>query len=90
MCRGTQSVMNQMTLQNWAQEIAYCQSSGMTVSGWCELHGKNVKTYYYHLRRVREESLTESHIVPLNTKSISDNIEISSGNVRITLPCGCS
>ena len=62
----------------------------MTVSFWCELHGKNVKTYYYHLWRVREELLTESRVVPLSSKSISDNIEIFSGDAGITLPCGCS
>ena len=78
-----QTVKNQMTLKNWAQEVAECQSSGMTVSAWCELHGINVKTYYYHLRRVRESLLTESRVVPLNTKNISDNIEIFSGDMRI-------
>ena len=85
-----QTVKNKMTLKNWAQEVAECQSSCMTVSAWCELHGINVKTYYYHLRGVREGLLTENRVVPLNTKSISDNIEIFSGDVRITLPCGCS
>ena len=34
--------------------------------------------------------LTESRDVPLSTKNISDNIEIFSGDVRTTLPCGCS
>ena len=90
MCTEIQTAKNQMRLQNWAQDIAECQSSGMTVSAWCELHGKNLKTYYYHLRQVREESLTESRVVPLGAKSISNNIEIFSGDVRITLPCGCS
>ena len=78
-----QTVKNQMTLKNWAQEVAECQSSGMTVSAWCELHGINVKTYYYHLRQVRESLLTESHVVPLSTKNISDNIEILSVDERI-------
>ena len=90
MCTEMQTAKNQMTLQNWAQEVAECQSSGMTVSAWCELNGKNVKTYYYHLRRVREELLTESRVVPLGARSISRNIEIFSGDVRIALPCGCS
>lgn len=85
-----QTLKNQMTLQNWAQEVAECQSSGMTVSAWYELHGIKVKTYYYHLKRVRESLLTENRVVPLSTKSISDNIEIFSGDVRITLPRGCS
>ena len=85
-----QTAKNQMRLQDWAQEAAECQASGMTVSAWCELHGKNVKTYYYHLRRVREELLTESCVVPLSAKSILDNIEIFRDDVRITLHCGCS
>ena len=62
---------------------AECQSSGMTVSARCELHGINVKTYYYHLRQVRESLLTENCVVLLSTKNISDNIEIFSGDVRI-------
>ena len=85
-----QTVKNQMTLKNRAQEGAECQSSGMTVSAWCELHGINVKTYYYHLRQVRESLLTENCVILLSTKNISDNIEIFSGDMRITLPCGCS
>ena len=84
-----QTVKNQMTLKNWAEEAAECQSSGMTVSAWCELHGIKVKTYYYRLRQVRESLLTESRVVPLSTKNISYNIEIFSGDMRITLPCGC-
>ena len=85
-----QTVKNQMTLKNRAHKVAECQSSGMTVSAWCELHGIKEKTYYYRLRRVRESLLTESRVVPLSTKNISDNIEIFNGDVRITLPCGCS
>ena len=61
----------------------------MTVSAWCELHGINVKTYYYHLRQVRESLLTENCVILLSTKNISDNIEIFSGDMRIILPCGC-
>ena len=84
-----QTVKSQMRLKNRATEVAKRQSSGMTVSAWCELHGIKVKTYYYRLRRVRERLLTESRVVPLSTKNISDNIEICSGDIRITLTCGC-
>ncbi|MGN0653496.1 MAG: IS66 family insertion sequence element accessory protein TnpA [Oscillospiraceae bacterium] len=72
-----------MTLKNWAQEVAECQSSGMTVSAWCELHRINIKTYYDHLRQIRESLLTENCVVLLSTKSISDNIEIFSVDERI-------
>ena len=78
-----QTVKNQMTLKNWAQEVAECQSSGMTVSAQCELHRINIKTYYDHLRQVRESLLTENCVVLLSTKNISDNIEIFSVDERI-------
>ena len=78
-----QTVKNQMTLKNRAQDGAECQSSGMTVSARCELHGINVKTYYYHLRQVRESLLTENCVILLSTKNISDNIEIFSVDERI-------
>ena len=78
-----QTVKNQMTLKNRAQEVAECQSSGMMVSAWCELHRINIKTYYDHLRQVRESLLTENCVVLLCTKSISDNIEISIVDIRI-------
>ena len=68
------TVKYQMTTKNWAQEVAECQSSGMTVSAWCELHGIKVKTYYYHLRRVRESLLTESRVVPLNTADKNERL----------------
>ena len=59
------------------------QSSGMTVSAQCELHRINIKTYYDHLRQVRESLLTENCVVLLSTKNISDNIEIFSVDERI-------
>ena len=78
-----QTVKNQMTLKNRAQEVAECQSSGMMVSAQCELHRINIKTYYDHLRQVRENLLTENCVVLLCSKSISDNIEISIVDIRI-------
>ena len=77
-----QTVKNQITLKIRAEEVAEFQSSGMTVSAWCGLHGINVKTYY-HLRQVRESLLTENCVVLLSTKNISDNIEIFSVDERI-------
>ena len=93
MSTETQTVKKQNTLKEWTQEIAECQSSGMAVSAWCKLHGINVKTYYNHLRKVRETAVTENQVVALGTKkssSISQNIEIFSGDVRLILPIGCS
>ena len=83
-----QRVKNQVALETWVAEVEACQSSGLTVTEWCKLNGMNMKTYYYHLRRVREKLLTENNIVPLNINSVMSNIDICSGDIKISLPCG--
>lgn len=64
-------------LRQWTQIIESCQSSGMTVVGWCNQNNVKTKSYYYCLRRIRSlacESGTlevrriEQPIVPLTFK----------------------
>ena len=77
-----------MRLENWAAEVESCAASGLTVQQWCKENGMSPKTYYYHLRKVRE-SIIESTpaIVPLNNKvASSEKIEISDGGINIALP----
>lgn len=85
-----QRVKNQVALETWAAEVEACQSSGLTVTEWCKLNGMNMKTYYYHLRRVREKLLAENSIVPLNMNSVMSNIDVCCGDIKINLPCGCT
>lgn len=87
-----QIAKNQVKLRNWMEEADACRASGMTVQQWCEMNGISVKTYYYHLRKVREAVLQENSIVPLGKSSSCsvDKIEISSGDLKISLPEGCA
>ena len=66
--------------REWLEKIRECRSSGRTVKEWCEEQGICRKTYYYHLRMVREklceeygkaksEELTASDVVN-NTQDI--------------------
>ena len=48
------------------------------------------KTYYYHLRKVRESMLSENSIVPLGTQKISDSIEINTDIMNISVHTDCS
>ena len=41
--------------KEWEEQIRECKSSGLTAAEWCRQNNINVKTYYYHLRRVREK-----------------------------------
>ena len=79
----------------WAEMYAAYQVSGKTVSEWCSEQGIVTKTFYYRLRKLREEALeqAESHqIVPiatnLETPTVNEtaSIKIQSNGITVELP----
>ena len=52
-----QELKRQMLMREWASQIKAREESGMTVKQWCAENGPSLKTYYYRLKRVREELL---------------------------------
>ena len=88
MSKEIMAVKQQVRLENWAAEVESRTSSGLTVQQWCRENGMSPKTYYYHLRKVRESILeSELAIVPLNNRTVpSEKIEISDGEIKIALP----
>ena len=80
-----------MQLQEWAAQIEAQQASGLTVQQWCMENGVNPKTYYYHLKKVREQFLDSSPaIVPLNVPQQSADIRIEKNGLQISLPANIS
>ena len=51
------TIKHQVLLSKWADLIKSCQTSGMTVQNWCAQNNINAKTYYYWLKRVREQAI---------------------------------
>ena len=51
------TVKKNVRLQEWNRQIEEQKASGLSVQKWCIQNGINLKTYYYHLRKVREEFL---------------------------------
>ena len=51
------AVKSKLKLQQWAERIAECQTSSMTVVAWCEANNINIKSYYYWLKKVRLHTL---------------------------------
>ena len=88
MSKEIMAVKQQVRLENWVAEVESCAASGLTVQQWCRENGISVKTYYYHLRKVRESVIESAPaIVPLNSKVVSpEKIEISAGEINIALP----
>lgn len=59
-------VKNEYRRQRWAELIRQRQESGMTVSGFCAANGLKAKTYYYWLRKLREDICLQAVVaVPL-------------------------
>ena len=77
----------------WAEMVKRRKESGLTVNEWCRQNGINLKTYYYRQKRMRQAVCNELEvhdIVPLepvnDSEQKSEKIEISVGDVKITLP----
>lgn len=54
-------IKNQFRAEQWANVIRECQSSGQTVTSWCESHNVGVKAYYYWLRKLRMATIQKSN-----------------------------
>ena len=85
------TVKQQMKLREWAEQIEARRASGMTVQNWCAENGMNVKTYYYHLRKVREQCVESvPEIVPLTMPQQTGSIHIEKNGLQISLPADIS
>ena len=47
-------------VQLWAERIAECRGSGMSVRAWCGENGISEKTYYYWQRRLYQQMAAEA------------------------------
>ncbi len=85
------TVKHEVRLREWTAQIEAQQASGMTVQEWCAEKGINPKTYYYHLRKVREQCIASAPtIVPLSMPNQTKDIHINTNVLQITLPADIS
>ncbi len=85
------TVKHEVRLREWTAQIEAQQASGMTVQEWCAEKGISPKTYYYHLRKVREQCKASAPaIVPLAMPNQTKDIHINTNVLQITLPADIS
>ena len=85
------SVKQEVRLQEWTAQIEAQQASGLTVRQWCAENGIKPKTYYYRLKKVREQFLDSSPaIVPLSVPHQRSDIHIEKNGLQISLPADIS
>lgn len=80
------AVKQEVQLRDWGVQIAAQQASEMTVQRWCEENGINPKTYYYHMRKLREKCAASAlEIVPLGVPKCTSDIHIEKNGLQIYL-----
>ena len=85
------TMKREVRLREWATQIEAQQTSGMTVQQWCAENGIRPKTYYYRLRKVREQCVASAPaIVPLTMPKRTADIRIEKNGLQITLPADIS
>ena len=85
------TIKNEVQLQEWQKQIQAQQTSGLTVQQWCRENGINIKTYYYHLRKVRNQFIESApSIVPLTIPETKSDIIIEKNDIKISLPSDIS
>jgi hypothetical protein len=78
-------VKQEIAATQWAEQISLCRNSGLSVTSWCRENGINPKTYYYHLRKLREKACEQ---IPVPMVSIpactgqSDSVPLAAITVR--------
>ena len=45
--------------EQWKKIISECQSSGLPVKTWCGQNGFSEQSYYYYLKKIREDELSK-------------------------------
>ena len=73
-------VKKEIQLQNWSDKELARQESGLTVTEWCRQEKISTSTYYYRLRRIRE-NLCEQ--IPVAVTEITEKTETDSAAIRI-------
>ena len=89
-------VKREVQLAEWAAQVQECRNSGLSVTQWCANHGMKTKTYYYRLKRLREnvceqiafpvgriETPVSSGMVTVRVRDIT--VEITDGTSEATI-----
>ena len=80
-------VKQKVRLQEWSAQVEAQQASGLTVPQWCAENGIKTKSFYYRLRRVREQYIQSAHaVVPLTVpQQQSADIRIEKNGLHIQI-----
>ena len=78
-------IRQRVSRDTWQSRIHDCRSSGLTISAWCEQHNIRESTYYYWLRKLRQELVVSKSIDSRDLANPSScEIDLADSHVRAT------
>lgn len=80
----------QVQKAEWAERIRQCKESGLTVTAWCQQNSINSKTYYYHLRKIRNEICEQIAVPVMSVQENCPTVKIHMGDAVAEIPEGVS
>ena len=83
-------VKKQVMEAEWAERVRRCRESGLTVSEWCRENGINLKTYYYHLRKLRKEICEQIPVPVMTVPEMNSSVKLKIGDITAEIPEGIS
>ena len=84
---GINGFKQEVRFSDWTERIEAQQASGLTVPQWCAENGIKTKSFYYRLRRVREQYIQSAQaVVPLTVPQQCSDIRIEKNDLHISLP----
>ena len=73
-------VKKEVQLRGWSEMEIARQRSGLTVAEWCEQEHISHSTYYYRLRKVRENICEQ---IPVPVMEIAEKKQAESSTIKI-------
>lgn len=83
-------IKTQVQKAEWTERIRQCKESGLTVTAWCQQNSINPKTYYYHLRKIRNEICEQIAVPVMCVQENSPTVKIHIGDAVTEIPEGVS
>lgn len=70
------AVRNAYRAQKWAILIQECSASGLTKQEFCQQRGISEKSFYYWLRKLRNQVVQSAHpqLVPLEPEASAERV----------------
>ena len=85
------AVRNEYRMENWSALIQECRASGLSNREFCRQHGISEKSFYYWLRKLRDQAAeaSKSHLIKLElTLTEEDVLHIRYRGAELRLPSG--